>query len=246
MARIIPLHVGTFAALPKQTCMYRMHREITYEAPCVMWLIENKRGTVLVDLAPPDPPQVLENHEVVKVRTDQQRPLEALKRGGLRAVDIRTVLMTHLHWDHAWGFDLFPKAEFIIQRREIEYAVAPFPCHRSLYYERSIGKPQFVDFLEQIRVVDGDYMVQEDVEVILLPSHTPGFQGVLVRTDTGNYVICGDAVGLYECWESVPHIPSGIFNSLEDYYWSMRRIEEMADQILPGHDPKVFSKKYYL
>ena len=65
MARIIPLHVGSFAALPKQTCMYRMHREVVYEAPCIMWLIEGERETVLVDLAPPDPVQVMRNHGFV-------------------------------------------------------------------------------------------------------------------------------------------------------------------------------------
>lgn len=245
MARIIPLHVGSFAALPKQTCMYRMHREVVYEAPCIMWLIEGERETVLVDLAPPDPAQVMKNHGFVMNRDDSQQPLKALKRFGIRPDDIRTVLMTHLHWDHAWGFELFPNAEFIIQRREIEYAIAPFPCHKSLYYEVSIGKPQFVDYLEQIRVIEGDCRIHDDIQIVFIPSHSPGFQGIQVRTEMGNYFIAGDAVGLYECWESSTPIPSGIFNNLEDYYSSMRRIKDMADHILPGHDPKVLSKPYY-
>ena len=102
-----------------------------------------------------------------------------------------------------------------------------------------------MDFLDKITAIDGDYKVEEDIEAVFIPSHSPGFQGVRVRTAVGNYFICGDAVGLYECWEAMPHIPSGIFNNLEDYYKSMRRIENEADYILPGHDPAVFSKAYY-
>jgi glyoxylase-like metal-dependent hydrolase (beta-lactamase superfamily II) len=210
-----------------------------------MWLIEGEKETVLVDLAPPDPAQVMKNHGFVMNRSHGQHPLEALKRINIRPDDIKTVLMTHLHWDHAWGFDLFPNAEFMIQRKEIEYAIAPFPCHRSLYYEISIGKPQFVDYLEQVKAIDGDYEIHEDIRIVFIPSHSPGFQGIQVRTERGNYFIAGDAVGLYECWESSPPVVSGIFNNLKDYYASMHKIKRIADHILPGHDPKVLSKSYY-
>ncbi|HOG18773.1 MAG TPA: hypothetical protein PLB96_15670, partial [Syntrophales bacterium] len=53
--QIIPIDVGHFTALPKQTCMYRMHREVTYEAPCIFWYVQGTRDNILVDLGPPEP-----------------------------------------------------------------------------------------------------------------------------------------------------------------------------------------------
>jgi N-acyl homoserine lactone hydrolase len=245
MHRIIPLNVGTFAALPKQTCVYRMYREVTYQAPCIMWYIAGTQDNIVVDLGPPDPDQVLKNHGFVMQRTDRQEPLSALNDVGVDPKEVKTVILTHLHWDHAWGFHLFENARFIIQRKELAYAVAPLPCHRTLYFEKNLGKPQFVDFLERITVIDGDYSVEPGVEAIFIPSHSPGFQGISVATEKGNYFIAGDAVGLYECWETVPHIPSGIFNNLDEYYRSMDKVARIADHVLPGHDARVFDQLSY-
>ncbi len=245
MYNIIPLNVGTFEALPKQTCMYRMYREVTYEAPCIMWYIAGTKDHIVVDLGPPDPAQVLKNRGFVMQRTNKQQPLSALNAVGVDPGDVKTVIVTHLHWDHAWGFHLFENARFIIQRKEMAYAIAPLPCHRALYYEKNLGKPQFVDFLERITVIDGDYRVEPGVDAIFIPSHSPGFQGISVATEKGNYFIAGDAVGLYECWESVPHIPSGIFNNLDEYYRSMDKIAQIADHVLPGHDAGVFDQSSY-
>lgn len=243
--RIIPINVGTFEALPKQTCMYRMYREVTYEAPCIMWYIAGTKNGILVDLGPPGPRQVLENHGFVMHRTEQQEPAAALKALGVDPDSVKIVVMTHLHWDHAWGFHQFENATFIVQRKEIRYAVSPLPCHKGLYWEKHIGRPQFVDFLEKIRVVDGDCTVEEGVEALLIPGHSPGFQGVSVATENGNFFIAGDAVGLYECLESSPPVPSGIFNNLDEYYRSLEKIGRIAGRVLPGHDPRVFDESSY-
>ena len=243
--RIIPLDVGTFDALPKQTCMYRMHREVTYKAPCVMWRIDGSKDNIVVDLGPPDPAQVMEQQGFQMERSSRQRPLEALKTTGISAEDVRTVIVTHLHWDHAWGFDLFPNAVFIIQRKEIQYASAPLPAHTTLYWGKNSERPQFMDYLPRIKMIDGDHTIEPGIEAVFIPGHSPGFQGVAVETEGGTYFIAGDAVGLYECWESSPRVPTGLFNSLEDCYASMAKIERIADHVLPGHDYKVFNRPSY-
>jgi len=243
--QIIPLDVGHFAALPKDTCLYRMYRGQTYEAPCIMWYIKGTKNNIIVDLGPPDPEQSLKNHGLVIKRTAQQEPVNALKSIGLSPQDIKLVIVTHLHYDHAWGFHIFENARFVIQRKEISYAIAPAPIMRAGYYETSLGKPQFVDYLDRIDMINGDTEVEDGVSAIFIPSHSPGFQGVSVRTGKGKYFIAGDAVGVFEAWERTPHIPSSIFNNLEEYYESMQKIEKMADFILPGHDMKVLEKSVY-
>ena len=242
---IVPINVGDFEALPKQTCMYRMYREITYKAPCIMWYIEGTKNDIIVDLGPPDPEQCLENHGLVITRNESQEPINALRSAGVTPDDVKIVILTHLHWDHAYGFHIFKNAKFLIQRREIAYAIAPLPCHNILYHEKSLGGPPFVDYLERIEIIDGDCEVEGGVKIILIPSHSPGFQGVLIDTEKGKYFIAGDAVGLFECWKTVPHVPSGIFNNLESYYESFDRIEKIADYVLPGHDGRVFDRPVY-
>lgn len=242
---IIPLDVGHFEALPKQTCMYRMYREVTYEAPCIIWYIKGTNNNIIVDLGPPDPDRCLENRGFVMKRSQEQEPVNAIKAIGLSPDDIKIVILTHLHWDHAWGFHHFKNAKFLIQRKEVEYAIAPLPCHRPIYYEKDLGKPPFVDYLDRIEMIRGDTEVEEGVNAVFIPSHSPGFQGVSVRTEKGTYFIAGDAVGLFECWETVPHVPSSIFNNLEDYYESMEKIEKVADFVLPGHDGRVFERSSY-
>jgi len=243
--RIVPLNVGNFEALPKQSCMYRMYREITYPAPCVMWYIQGSKNNIIVDLGPQDPDQCMENHGMVIKRSEKQMPVNACKAAGLSSDDVKIVVLTHLHWDHVGGFDVFKNARFLVQREEIEYAIAPLPCHQSIYYEKSLGKPEFVDYLDRIDVIEGDREIEAGVRLISIPSHSPGFQGVLVDTEKGRYFVAGDAVGLFECWETVPHVPSSIFVNLADYYESIDRIEKVADYVLPGHDGRVFDKPVY-
>jgi len=243
--KIIPLDVGHFEALNKDTCMFRMYRGETYEAPCIMWYIKGTKNNIVVDLGPPDPEQSLKNHNMVIKRGKEQEPVNAVKSVGLDPDDIKLIIMTHLHYDHAWGFHHFKNAKFLIQKKEATYAIAPLPCHRTGYHEQSLGKPQFVDYLNKIEIIDGDHEVEDGVSAICIPGHSPGFQGVLVNTEKGKYFIAGDAVGLFECWERIPHVPSGIFNNLEEYYESMEKIDKIADFVLPGHDPKVFDRSVY-
>ena len=49
------------------------------------------------------------------------KPSEALDNAGLKPEDITDVIISHIHWDHADGFDLFPKAKIWIQKDELEY-----------------------------------------------------------------------------------------------------------------------------
>src|SRR3954451_19217324 len=45
-----------------------------------------------------------------------------LRARGIDPADVRTVVMTHLHFDHASGIGQFPDAEFVVERREWDAA----------------------------------------------------------------------------------------------------------------------------
>ncbi len=50
----------------------------------------------------------------------------------LRPGDITTIIVTHLHWDHAGGLHLFPNATLHMQAAEMAYATGPCMCHHVL------------------------------------------------------------------------------------------------------------------
>jgi glyoxylase-like metal-dependent hydrolase (beta-lactamase superfamily II) len=52
---------------------------------------------------------------------DFTKPSEAIMRVGLKPDDITDVIISHMHWDHADGMDLFPNARIWIQKDELEY-----------------------------------------------------------------------------------------------------------------------------
>lgn len=55
-----------------------------------------------------------------KVR-DFIKPSEAIAKLGLKPEEITDLIITHMHWDHAGGIDLFPKARIWIQQDEFTY-----------------------------------------------------------------------------------------------------------------------------
>ena len=53
--------------------------------------------------------------------TEYIRPDEAVKLAGVQPADITDIVISHGHWDHMGGIDLFPKATVWIQKEEFRY-----------------------------------------------------------------------------------------------------------------------------
>ena len=52
------------------------------------------------------------------------RPDEAVRLAGVKPEDVTDVVISHAHWDHMGGIDLFPKAVVWIQKDEYRYYTA--------------------------------------------------------------------------------------------------------------------------
>jgi glyoxylase-like metal-dependent hydrolase (beta-lactamase superfamily II) len=109
-------------------------------------------------------------------------------------------------------------------------------------------RPPWLRALENIDIIEGDLEIAPGINIVKIPGHTPGFQGVNVTTAKGNYFIASDFCPMFENWEGSPplkHIVSPVHVNLEDYYDSFTKVEKISDFVLPGHDMKVFEKKCY-
>jgi N-acyl homoserine lactone hydrolase len=170
----------------------------------------------------------------------EQAPEERLERAlkeyvGWRADDVDIVINTHLHYDHSGGNTLFRNARFIVQQLEWEYAGRPLPTQASFYQEFLIGREPLAWFRWQF--VNGIADIVPGVRVIPTPGHTPGHQSIAVNTAEGIVVITGDCAN---CMENiVDGVPVGIVHETAAELASLKRIRQIADIVIPGHDPDV-------
>jgi N-acyl homoserine lactone hydrolase len=214
------------------------------KVPDVAWLLtEEETGKrILVDTGPSeDPERDSQFHSPVEKTREQQLDY-VLRKESVEPESIDTVILTHLHWDHGYGVYKLPNAKVYIQRDELQYAVAPFKVHRGAYELNDTGKPPyFFQYFHQLRIVDGDTKFCDGIELIKLPGHSPGSQGILVQTRYGQYLITGDLY--YNMDNYNEDIPTGVYTSLYDYYASFAKVKNLGDNVtlLCGHDDNVFN-----
>ena len=112
--------------------------------------------------------------------------LEAL---GISPSRIDIVVDTHLHDDHCTGnFRLmddgrrqpaFPNAQYLVQRREYEDAIAPNERTRATYLAEN-----FLPLYEsgQLRLLDGDSEIVPGVQALVTPGHTPAHMSLRIES----------------------------------------------------------------
>ncbi len=176
---------------------------------------------------------------------DFVRPSDAIGKIGLAPRDITDVIITHVHWDHVNGADLFPAARVWIQRDEFTH------------YVDDQGKPkdsaitaEDASMLAKLRaagrlmLVDGDAReIMPGVTVYTGGKHTFASQYVAVKSKAGTVVVASDNIYLYENLER--HASLGETLDPAADLRVQDRILELASRprlILPGHDPAVFER----
>jgi N-acyl homoserine lactone hydrolase len=240
MFRVHSLHVGTFE-LPNPT-------------PVFAWYLESEGCKALVDTGIPEPDVVRERWRTPTTLGGGQVLLDALRAAGAQPDEIRFVILTHLHFDHAWNVDLFPKAQVIVQAAELFHAIKPLPPQRG-YFSRVVntklvGRQQPRGLL----LLEGDARLAPGLEILAVPGHTPGTQAVLVETAKGIVGLPSDVGETYANWHpadprATPTPTASLRDSFEPAHIrtesvglcleSMRRIRERADIIVPGHDWRI-------
>ena len=243
--RITPIQVGSLwlyrGAFTSKPDEYRQEEEF----PILIFLLEGNGRKILVDTGGGDPEsESMKSAGHAKSRhTPDQTPDQALRLLGVSPDEMYTVILTHLHWDHAYNNHLFPRARFVVQKAELLEAVDPLPKFRGFYESFSSGRiPPWARQATDWIIVDGACILCERIRLIPLPGHTAGLQGVLVDTADGRKLIASDAVPLYECIEKLDqraYAISSLCTDLKAFYESydrLRKLQESGVSILASHD----------
>ncbi|MGH7861024.1 MAG: N-acyl homoserine lactonase family protein [Candidatus Dormibacteraceae bacterium] len=237
--RIVPLCVGVLKGRPKELITFRRGTGQRVDLACFCWLLEGGGESIVIDTGPGSAALTAAVHSVEL--EERQGLADQLAAHGVDANQVRTVILTHLHWDHCYGNHLFPNAELVVQQEEIRYSVYPLPCDH-LVYEFGSGAP-FLGDLPRMRAVSGAMELLPGVSLIPTPGHSPGHQSVLVATSEGNYLIAGDQYDLYENLHDM--IPSGPTVDLASWYRSFETVRRLGAVVLPGHDMTVLNRQVY-
>ena len=167
---------------------------------------------------------------------------EALNSVGLKPDDIDIVIQTHLHWDHCGNTSKCKNAKVLVTEEELRFSHSPHPALAHAYKQDLLKGLNFV-------AVRGQYEVAPGIQLIPAPGHTPGTQAVSINTEQGKAVITG-----FCCFkenfeppekvrETTPVITPGIHLNAADAFKSALRIKELADIIIPVHDPSFVGVK---
>jgi glyoxylase-like metal-dependent hydrolase (beta-lactamase superfamily II) len=205
-----------------------------------VWVLKGDGQTIIVDTG--------FDADMAKRRARKlTRPVaEGLKVAGVDLADIKDVVLTHMHYDHAGNHELFPNARYHIQDREMEYCTGRCMCHSNLRHPfEADDVTAMVRKLFQGRVTfhNGSSEIADGVSVHLVGGHSRGLQFLRVRTRRGWVVLASDASHYYANFEQYRPFPVvvDVSETLEGYD-AMRKQASSLAHIVPGHDPLVLQR----
>lgn len=218
--------------------LFNDHPSAPHGMDYFIWVLQSGDRTILVDTGYDAAEGARRNAPVLR------DPVEALAAIGLDAAKLDTVVITHLHYDHAGGLDRYPSARFHVQAAEMAFATGPCMCSPVMRHAYTVD--HVCEMLRHVysgRVVfhDGDGQIAPGVTVHRVGGHSRGMQVVCVATDAGPVCLASDATHYYENFQS--GIPFPLVVDVEDMIKGFSTIRRLAGgddtRVIPGHDPLV-------
>jgi len=207
----------------------------------MVWVLRGSGRTVLVDAG--------FHHEKFVTQwkpADFVTPGEAVAEAGVKPESVTDIIISHVHWDHADGIDLFPNARVWIQKAEYEHYVGPNgePLDAPTITPEVAGMLAGMARAGRVTLVDGDDReIIPGIRVYTGGKHTWESQYAGVKTKSGTVVIASDNMYLYENLEKRAPIAQtlDIVSNLKAQD-RMKTIASKPELIVPGHDALVFVK----
>ena len=231
-----------------------LDRVWTDSLPIYVWVIEHPEGIIVVDTGETarasqagyfpwwHPYYRLGVREWVRPEEEVGPQLRAL---GIPAEEVRWVILTHLHSDHAGGLATFPKAEILLSRTEYQQAagglgqvIGYLPQHWPTWFD-----PILISFTPaSVGSFPQSYPVTRAQDVLLVPTagHTTGHLSVVVLEDDHALFLAGDTS--YTQQLMLEEVVDGVAPDERISRQTLQRIHAYTERVptvyLPSHDPE--------
>lgn len=225
----------------------------TEPLPILAWVVEHPEGLIVVDTGETartsQPGYLPRRHpyfrrgvrEWVRPEDEIGPQVRAL---GLSPDDVRWVVLTHLHTDHAGGLEHFPAAEILVSRRELADASGLSGRLRGYLPHRwpDWFRPTPIDFdPEPYGPFPASRRLTTSGDVVLVPTpgHTPGHLSVVVELEEHLVLLAGDAS--YTEQLMLDGRADGVTSNPRRARATLADLRDLADRrplvYLPSHDP---------
>ena len=216
--------------------------------PIYSWIIEHPEGVIVVDtgetarVANPnyfacDPGTKFVYERLLRFGMMPELEIgPQLQTLGIPLADVRQVVMTHLHSDHAGGLGYFARAEILVGRREMKTKRGAVPCRWPSWFE-----PRLVAHEpEPVGVFRESYALTEagNVFVVPTPGHSLGHQSVMLLDGERTILFAGDA-----SFSEEQVLTGTVAGICEDVGAALGTLEVIREQLvchqtvyLPSHD----------
>jgi N-acyl homoserine lactone hydrolase len=222
--------------------------------PIYTWVIDHPEGIIVVDTGETskssDPNYYPHWHPFYRgslrmnVRPEDEIGPQ-LRSMGITQEDIKTLVLTHFHTDHAGGLHHFPDAEILASGTDHRLASGLGGKLRGYLPHRwpewfspkpvAFGPERFGPFEQSYKVTQAG-----DVLIVPTPGHTPGHVSVLVNTEEAIFFLAGDTS--YSQNLLTKRILDGVSPRASVAIDTMDRILRLAGSrplvYLPTHDPE--------
>jgi len=208
----------------------------------IVWLVKGNGRTILVDSGFYRP-QFLKQWTI----KDFMKPSDAVAQFGVKPEEVTDVIITHMHWDHADGMDLFPKAKIWLQKDEYTYytgeAWQPGRTHGGIDPDDVLAAVK-LNTESRVGLINGDAQeIFPGITCYIGGKHTFQSQYVGVSTKAGTVILASDNMYLYENLDK--HLPIAQTLDADSNLRAQDRMKQLAAKpslIIPGHDPAEFER----
>ena len=240
---VYAVRFATLANFPVASLVAGADRARRMDIAMMVWVLKGNNGRVALVDSGFHRDQYFRQFSV----RDFVKPSEAIAPLGLKPEDVTDIFLTHMHWDHAGGIDLFPSAHVWIQKDEYDYYTSD-----AWQSARTHGGIDADDVLEIVkRNTQGRVsFVRGDDETSLSGisfgvggKHTWQSQFVTVQLRDKVAVLASDNMYLYENIDA--HAPIAQTLDARSNLRAPDRMKSLASDprlVVPGHDPAVFAR----
>lgn len=233
-------------------------REWTEPLPIYAFAIEHPEGVIVVDTgetARVSEPGYFPRWQpffrfAVRERVEPEQEVgPQLELLGIKPSDVRLVVMSHLHTDHAGGLHHFPNNEILVSRSELEYATGlrgrlrGYPNRRwPTWFDPTLVElpaVSFGPFPASMALTEAG-----DVTLLPVPGHTPGQLAVVV--EDGDHAVFLAADSSYTQDALLHGVVDGVGPDENAERLTHERIRAYAAKTptvyLPTHDPETAAR----
>ena len=218
--------------------------------PVYAVLIDHPAGKILYDTG--CHPNAMKGHWPKNLQalfpyhfTRKQTLENGLARTGTRIEDIRTLVLSHLHCDHAGNLHRFTQAEVYVPKNDFEHARTLVRASSNPESYGAYVKAEVETQVRRFHLVEQEQEIVEGVQLVNLPGHTPGLLGLLVQLKKdGNLLFPQDALYTRENLGPPARFSGIVYDSIA-FMKSVEKVRTLASQyqakVMFSHDMEFFN-----